>query len=450
MARIRNLCIFGLLLVSGASPLFAQDVFIQNEPQIILPIGLRSWDGTPEELRRINRVSVPSSYRERCEREGLPYSTIHPSISKIGCHHDLLNWHFNFGTARSAKRALDYIGERLAREYDLSPKDAVRYTELVPQGLSEAETYLAEAGLTYEEFLEENRVIEERRYPALAELRDLKEKLIKSSHVAALYIRAADWYRSAPLLSEATRWHRYLPHEGLLADKEYQSDQERLLRRVAQYRQDEFMELSLAVARAATESTEESILAANEASARAYKLAFEDPDFRYNKGPKVEPYRYLRFRLGLLADVVGLDITRHEGVHLGDYEFRHIEKLLRPDDRSVDQIHHLALPVRRKFIEAIIAQGEYALEVQPDCSDDNYNHKEALNMLFNSGRIVSPAHRPAPYRRIAKLYVGVYSMLKVCKGDEGDPRLGRETHYQAQARFYRQFLDNYEEIALGR
>lgn len=450
MSRTRYLCALVACLITGGNPLLAQDVYIQNEPQNTILIGIGSWEGTSQELRRINSVSVPTSYRARCEREGLSYSTIHVAINLANCHDDLVNWHFNFGTARSAKRALDYIGEKMARDYDLSPSDAARYTELVPQGLSEAEVYLAEQALTYEEFLKEDRVIEASRYPALAELRDLKEKLIKSSHVAALYIKAADWYRSAPLLKQATRWHRFLSHEALLAEKEYQSDQERLLRRVAQYRQDDFLELSIAVARAATERTEESILAANEASARAYKLAFEDREFRYGKGRKVEPYRYLRFRLGLLADIAGMDITRHDGVHLGDYEFRNIEKLLLPDDRGVDEIHHLAFPERRKFIEAIIAQGEYALEIELDCSDDYYDYEASLNMLFNGGRIVSFAHRPAPYRRIAELYVGLYSDLKVCKDEDGDPPLDRGTQYQIQARFFRQFLDNYEEIALGR
>lgn len=452
MARLRNLCLIAAFLISGPVPLLAQDVFIQNEPQLILPIGLRSWEGTHQELRRIDRVPVPSSYRARCEREELSYTTVHTAVTQLGCYYDLLNWHFNFGTARSAESALDYIAERVEREHDLSPNTAERYIELLPEGLSEAKAYLAAENLTYETFLEEDRIIEAVRFPALAELSILKEKLVKLGDIASFYTRAAGWYRSPSLLREATRWHGYLPKAQILEAGQSSPGYVRLLSRIAHFQQDEFQDLSLAVARATVLRTEESILAANATSARVLKSTFQDRDFRQqSEGWDAKQYRYLRFRIQLLADVKGLDVTRHEEAYLGDYDFDDIEALIRPDEREMDSIHYLAFSERGWFGEAIIAQGERDVQLaQTRCAEDSYDFGEGLAILFNGGRVVSNAHSPVAYGRIAQLYLELYAALKDCKDEEGTSYVDRDVQYRNQARFYQQFLDNYEEIALGR
>lgn len=449
MNRVWHLGLIAALLLGGAKSLSAQDVLIENEDKIILPIGIRSWQGTDRELRWINRDAVPASYKARCEREQLSFNFYY-GVSQVRCHQDLTRWHFNFGTAQSAEIALDYLGKDLAGKYYLSAKDAARYAELVPQGLSEAEAYLQLEGLTYEQFLLENRVIAAGRYPALAELRALREKLTKSGHIAALYVAAADWYRSPSLLRKAAQWLGYLPDTEVLLVKEKPSDPERLLHRVAQLETDPFLELRYAVAKAATERSEESIVAAHEVSARAHELAFQNEDFRYDRGPEVEPYKYLRFRIQLLAFPAGIDVSRHQGTYLDEPDFSHIDRLMHPEERSVGDIEQLAYPEQWKFIEAIVAQGEHAVQINPDCKDDRYNHVESLNILFNAGRIVSPAHHPAAYRRVAQLYVDLYANLKRCKDQDGDWTSGRQTQYDVQERFYRRFLNNYDEIALGR
>ena len=450
MTRLWGLCLIMAFLLGGASPLLAQDIYIQNEPQIIVPIGIRAWEGTPQELRWIDRVSVPSSYKGRCESEKLSYTTVHVSVTKFGCFHDLMNWHFNFGTERSTEKAMRYIAERVTREYDLSPDAANRYIELLPEGLAEARAYLAAENLTYKTFLEKDRVIETSQYPALAELKGLNETLSKTSDIASFYIIAADWYRSASLLREAARWYGYLPVVRAPAAEENLSDHERLLQRVASLRQDEFLGVSLAVARAATERTEASILAAHEWSARVFKPAFQARDLRdFDNGRQAEQYRYLRFRIQLLADIEGLDIKRHEGVYLGDYDFRDMETLFRPEERGMASMHYLVFPERRRFAEILIAQGEHAVEVATDCSHEQYDYNENLDILFNSGRVISQAHRPAPYRRIAELYVELFSTLQKCEDKEAFWYLDRAP-YHNQARHYQHFIDNYAEIALGR
>lgn len=450
MTRLCGLCLILAFLLGSPTSLLARDVYIQNEPQIIVPIGIRAWESTPQELRRIDRVSVPSSYKGRCESDKLSYTTVHVSVTKIGCFRDLMNWHFNFGTERSAEKAMNYIAKRVTREYDLSPDAAKRYSGLLLEGLAEAEAYLTDKNLTYEKFLEKNRVIEARQYPALAELRDLNKTLSITSDMASFYIMAADWYRSASLLREATRWYGYLPVMQAPAADRKRSDPERLLQRVLSLRQDKFLGVSLAVARAATERTEESILAAHERSASLFEPAFRArKPHKYNDIRQAEHYRYLRFRIQLLADIEGLDIKRHEGIYLGDYDFGDMEELFLPEERGMVSMNYLAFLERRRFAEVIVAQGEHSVEIATDCSHEEYDHNRNLDILFNGGRVISQAHRPAPYRRIAKLYVELFSTLQKCQKEDAFRYLDRAV-YHNQARFYQHFLDNYAKIVLGR
>lgn len=452
MSRLARLCLILGLCGSVVSHLAAQDVYIQNisEDVIILPIGLRSWEGTPQEQRRINRVSVPFSYQERCEHEELSYTTIHTAVTKYGCYRDLMTWHFNFGTARSSEKALSYIAESMTREYDLSAGAGQRYTELLPKGLAEAEAYLDAENLTYETFLEENRVIDANLYSALAELRNLSQILRKTSDLAEFYIDAADWHRSPSLLDEATRWYSYLPRFEPLVAEERSSGPEQLLRRFAYFRQGQFLGLSLAVARAAIERTEKSVLAAHEWSGRAFDPEFSDGELRdYSIRSRAERYRYLRFRIQLLALIHNLDVREHKEIDLGDYDFMDMENLLRQEDRSPSDMRYMDAGAVRQFIEAIVAHSEIAVQAAPTCNDEHYDFKDELGILFNGGLIVSQAKKPAPYRRLAELYLELFSTLQKCEDDEMFRYLKR-AQYHNQARHYQHFLDNYDEIALGR
>ncbi|MEW4448357.1 hypothetical protein [Qipengyuania sp. JC766] len=452
MARLGRLFLIIAVCVNSGTALSAQDVYIENvrEPQIILPTGLRPWQGTPQELSRINRVSVPASYKERCEAEELPYTTIHTTVTTYRCFHDLMNWHFDFGTEGSAQEALRYIAERMTFEFDLSSGAARRYIELLPRGLAEAEDYLHSKNLTYEKFIEENRVIDAELYPAMAELWVLSQTFSKTSDLVSFYIDAADWHRSPSLLDEATRWYGYLPPPEPPPAEESFSGPERLLRRVAYFRQGEFLGGSLAVARAATNRTEESILAAHEWSARAFDPAFQDRELRdYKLRSRAERYRYLRFRVQLLASLHSLDVRRYEQEYLGNYDFEDMENLFRREDRSPRDMRYPDDGETRLFIEVIVANGEIAVEKANSCSNKEYFLEDELGILFNGGQIVLQSRQPAPYRRIAELYLDLFSTLQKCKDDQTFGYLTL-AHYHNQARQYQYFLDNYDEIALGR
>ena len=62
---------------------------------------------------------------------------------------------------------------------------------------------------------------------------------------------------------------------------------------------------------------------------------------------------------------------------------------MHPEERSVRDIHELAYPEQWRFIEAIVAQGESTVRVQPDSKGNRHNHDESPNILFNASRIVS-------------------------------------------------------------
>lgn len=438
----------GLACMVDSHVLQAQDVFVQNEPQVILPIGIRSWEGTARELRQIDRIAVPASYRTRCESDERPYL-----VTGFGCQLDLFTWHFNFGTARSAEQALDYLSEHATRQSGLSSQLAERYVALLPDARREAESYLAAKGFTYDTFLEQDRRIEALQYPALAELHALQGQLQQIGEIASLYARAADWYRSPTLLRKAVLWREMLVTALDEAAAAPSSDAERLLKRVAGFNEPDFLELSLSVSRAAIERSAESILAANEASARAFDPAYRERDIRRaNSEFKAKEFRYYRFRIQLLADELELDVTEHDGVYLGHYDFDDMESISRPEEREMDSIHYLAFSERQRFAEMIVAQGERDVRVTPaQCREDDYFERESLDILFNGGRFVSAAHSPAPYRRIAQLYLDLYEIAQSCPvGDDGSSIFDWSTQYDRQARIYRRFLDDYQSLARGR
>jgi len=415
---------------------------------VIVPIGIRGWEGTAQELRQIERIAVPVSYRKRCESDKPPYVG-----TDFGCQLDLLTWHFNFGTAGSAESALDHLSQRATRQSGLSSQVAERYALLRPSARREAEHYLADQGFTYATFLEQDRRIEAASYPALAEMHALQGQLRRIGEIASLYARAADWYRSPSLLRKAVQWRAMLISALDEAAEIPSSDAERLLERVAGFNEPDFLELSLAVSRAAIERSAESILAANEASARAFDPAYGERDIRRGNGElRAKEFRYHRFRIQLLADELDLDVTRQDGVYLGDYDFDDMESISRPEESKMDSIHYLAFSERRRFAEMIVAQGERDSRVTPSrCREEDSFDRKSLNILFNGGRFVSAAHSPALYGRIAQLYLDLFEIAQHCPvEDEGGSIFDWASQYERQARIYRQFLDDYAALARGR
>ena len=90
-------------IVPAAARPQSLDVQPDGGETICLPV-LRLWDGTVDDIRRIESDPVPASYRSGQQSCGGPLRSI-----------DLIGWHDRFGTEASVTAALSFIEQRDAR-----------------------------------------------------------------------------------------------------------------------------------------------------------------------------------------------------------------------------------------------------------------------------------------------------------------------------------------------
>jgi hypothetical protein len=441
MVARRFLGIALLAAIADAGPLRAQDIVLRNVPQEIIPIGYLPWQGTSDELRRIESAPVPRSIRVLCKEMG--------HVMQGDCKQMLLSWHLRFGTARSAQAALAHVEQRLVATYRLGPGLSKRYAEMRPQALREVEAFLASENLTSDTFLQSDRRINATSHPATVEIRALNPKLSLMRELALLYARAADWYRSPVMLERAEHWRDMLgdaPDEPLGKSA---SDAQKVLARIAFVHEPEFLDLSIAVSHAAIARNEAAVMAAHRASAGRF-----DPEYRKESGANwaAGEFSYYRFRIGLLAQELGLDVSDYGGEYLGVVDMRDMYSRFPPE--PPDYIEYIPLQDHQSgghLLDAIVAQGESDGRVMPVlCREPGkIDIGERLNSLLNGGRLVSPVFNPAGYRRVGHLYLDLYAAARRCP-KEDNPVYNGAPHYSAYARQVEYFIANYGRLALGR
>lgn len=441
MAARRVMGIALLAAFAGADPLRAQDIVLRNDPQEILPIGHLPWRGTSDELRQIESEPVPRSIRVLCKDMG--------HVPQGDCGQMLLSWHFRFGNARSAQAALAHIEQRLVATHGLGSGLGKRYAEIRPQAQREVEAYLASENLTNDTFMHGERRIDTASHPATVGMRALNPKLSLMGDLALLYAKAADWYRSPVMLERAEHWRDMLgdaPDEQLGKST---SDAQKVLARIAFVHEPEFLDLSIAVSHAAIARDEAAVMAAHRASAAVF-----DPEYRKDNKANwsAGEFRYYRFRIGLLAQELGLDVSDYGGEYLGDVDMRDMYSRFPPE--PPDYIEYIPLQDHQSgghLLDAIVAQGEHDVRAMPALCRKlgEIDIAERLNSLLNGGRLVSPVFNPAGYRRVGKLYLDLYAVARRCPKDE-NPVHVRGTYYAAHARLVENFIANYDRLALGR
>lgn len=441
MVARRILGIALLAAIASAGPLCAQDIQIYNEPQITLPIGYLPWQGTSDELRHIESEPVPRSFRMRCKEMD--------ARLEGDCKQMLLSWHLRFGSARSAQTALAYIEQRLVAAYRLGPGLGKRYAEIRPQALREVEAYLASENLTNDTFVQVNRRIDAASHPTLVEISALDSKLALMGELASLYASAADWYRSPVMLERAKHWRDMLedaPDEPLGPSI---SDVSKVLARIAFVPEPKFLNLSIAVSHAAIVRNEAAVMAAHRASADVFDPAyFKQDEENWFAGE----FKYYRFRIGLLAQELDLDVSEYDGKYLHELDMRDMYSRFPPEPPN--NIENIPLQDYRsggRLLDAFVALGEHDVRAMPLlCRESGSIYiAEPLNSLLNGGRLVSPVFNPAGYRRVGQLYLDLYAVAKRCPKEE-IPVRGWHTYYAAHARQVKNFIANYDRLALGR
>jgi len=161
---------------------------------ICLPV-LRLWNGTVDDIRRIESDPVPASYRSGQQSCGGPLRAV-----------DLIGWHDRFGTEASVTTALSFVERRDARARDQAERNMRRHIATALAAISaEYPQYRAasgpppDAGVAegiYRDFLEHSE--------AAATLVQTLERLNILLAPAELHLAAADAFAS-PRFRDAAR-----------------------------------------------------------------------------------------------------------------------------------------------------------------------------------------------------------------------------------------------------
>lgn len=296
-----------MLTATSASQVQAQDTAeAEDGASDILPIAYLPWQGSAEELRNIESQPVPRSVRKRCHHKD--------GMLEGQCRDQLLNWHAKFGSFASTTKALTFIERQLTAYFKLEAGLGDRFAALKPQALREVDGYLTSQGLTFDKFKAKPKVIDVASHPAVAEMRELAEKLRQVSALAGFYADAADRYRSPKLLEKARFWRDVLQPASRGPDDAGTHDAAKMLAYIAYVDESEFLDLSMVVTQATIQRDKPSVMAAHLASAAAYDPSFAEQR-RSGKVGEAWPASlsdYYRFRISLLADELGLDVSRHD------------------------------------------------------------------------------------------------------------------------------------------
>jgi hypothetical protein len=192
--RIRDLAI-AAALSAVAAPASGQSSDSVEEETICVGSAI-VWGGLIEDVRNIESVPVPESFRRRFEAGGCTrFQLVKGS---------LLNWHLAFGNERTATAALAYVEDRLTAGRPSPRGFRDELSRIWRDALRTIESTRLPAAYGPDRSAATRRLQRNRSVARAAELIEAHDDFIE---LTQQYLRAAEYYESAALLAKAeTYW----------------------------------------------------------------------------------------------------------------------------------------------------------------------------------------------------------------------------------------------------
>lgn len=419
-------------------------------------IGGARWAGSGADVRQIEPVPVPESFRERFESRA---PCVRWGISPAY----LVDWHLRFGTARSTAAALAYLEIDTHR-----PVPPERYAEEVRRAWRAALPDLrraAQVRQTVGPDLEGQ--------PSYRRLDSLIEDRTDYESMTGLYLRAAEQFGSLALLERAEAYRRALvaaadflrplegrpPAEGLLYFNlhPHRSDSFRLRAAVLRAQLTRSAD-DIAAARAVVNEAERPLypqlldaafrggddfcdIDEGASQAEAIEAACREQD-EFEIEERVTSWALARSLIGLIADAPDRD-GDEALIALLERERRTGEGRCCGQSSVEDAL------VRLRLQRAAHEQRRF--EATADFFDRREHWRDALRELRQAADLVSPSDEATRFRRIGETWLGLWSRGEALSPPQAEdvPHPTSAPDLRRYATYLRTLLPDLEAIAAG-